>query len=182
MLRNSEHRPCFRITDPFRNSLKRRPLAPHPHPRCRERHRGRTETGESLIIRGLKVGGIYGPIRFARASLIAVWERDACIYPASKWEDVSILPGPDGISASSPNQVNGLGRPCPPQVLKKLVSPLSPSRLAQASRLGHLNRATESRQRADTFVASLSGTRECVHFCWRVRRKLLLFQVSVVCR
>ncbi len=28
-------------------------------------------------------GGIYGPIRFARASLIAVRERDACIYPAS---------------------------------------------------------------------------------------------------
>src|ERR1700733_14417464 len=45
--------------------------------------------------------------------------------------------------ASSPNQVNGLGRPCPPQVLKKLVSPLSPSCLAQASRQGHFNSATE---------------------------------------
>jgi hypothetical protein len=82
--------------------------------------------------------GIYGPIRFARASLIAVWERDACIYPASQWKRFH-LPGPDGICASSPNQVNGLGRPCPPQVLKKLVSPLSPSCLAQASRQGHLN-------------------------------------------
>jgi hypothetical protein len=28
------------------------------------------------------MGGIYGPIRFARASLIAVWERDSCIYIA----------------------------------------------------------------------------------------------------
>jgi putative transposase len=33
------------------------PLPPHPHPRCRERHGGRTETGESLIIPGLKMGG-----------------------------------------------------------------------------------------------------------------------------
>lgn len=31
--------------------------------------------------------------------------------------------GPDGICASSPNQVNGLElRPCPHQALKKLVS------------------------------------------------------------
>ena len=37
--------------------LKRRPLAPHPHPRCHDRHVGRTKTGESLIIPGLKMGG-----------------------------------------------------------------------------------------------------------------------------
>ena len=29
----------------------------HPHPRCGERHVGRTKTGESLIIPGLKMGG-----------------------------------------------------------------------------------------------------------------------------
>ena len=37
--------------------LKRRPLAPHPHPRYGQRHVGRTKTGESLIIPGLKMGG-----------------------------------------------------------------------------------------------------------------------------
>ncbi len=37
--------------------LKRRPLAPHPHPRYQARHVGRTKTGESLIIPGLKMGG-----------------------------------------------------------------------------------------------------------------------------
>ncbi len=36
--------------------LKRRPLAPHPHPRYAT-SAGRTKTGESLIIPGLKTGG-----------------------------------------------------------------------------------------------------------------------------
>ena len=39
--------------------LKRRPLAPHPHPRY-ARPVGRTKTGESLIIPGLKMGGRSG--------------------------------------------------------------------------------------------------------------------------
>src|SRR5438445_4647527 len=30
MLRNSEHRPCFRMTGPFRNSLGRRPFVGAP--------------------------------------------------------------------------------------------------------------------------------------------------------
>jgi hypothetical protein len=38
----------------FCNSLKRRPLAPDPHPRYAA---GRTKTGESLIVAGLKMGG-----------------------------------------------------------------------------------------------------------------------------
>jgi hypothetical protein len=33
------------------------PLPHNPHPRYRDRHAGRTETGESLIIPGLKMGG-----------------------------------------------------------------------------------------------------------------------------
>ena len=37
--------------------LKRQPLAPHPHPRCRDRPVGRTKTGESHTICGLKMGG-----------------------------------------------------------------------------------------------------------------------------
>jgi len=47
----------------------RRPLAPHPHPRYGDRHAGRTETGESLIIPGLKMGGRSSPLPDFCASL-----------------------------------------------------------------------------------------------------------------
>ena len=47
--------------------LKRRPLAPDPHPRYAA---GRTKTGESLIVPGLKAGGRSVPIRSAFAYLL----------------------------------------------------------------------------------------------------------------
>ena len=81
-----------------------------------------------------KSGSIYGPIRFARALMVACGKETRAYIRPHTWK-MCHLPGPDGICASSPNQVNGLERPRSPQVLKKLVSPLSPSCLAQASRL-----------------------------------------------
>ena len=93
-------------------------------------------TSEIILSFVPKQGSIYGPIRFARALMIACGKETRAYIRPHTWK-MFHLPGPDGICASSPNQVNGLGRPCPPQVLKKLVSPLSPSCLAQASRLGH---------------------------------------------
>jgi hypothetical protein len=61
-------------------------------------------------------------------------ERDAHIYPASDIGGRVFPPGHNGICASSPYQLSGLYRPAPSQVLKKLVSPVTPSLMAQASR------------------------------------------------
>src|SRR5882724_2125759 len=52
----------------------------------------------SLIAEPYYIG--YGPAPSGR--------QPSCIH----------LPGPDGICASSPNQVNGLGRPCPRRFLR----------------------------------------------------------------
>jgi len=91
-------------------------------------------TSEIILSFVPKQGSIYGPIRFARALMIACGKETRAYIRPHTWK-MFHLPGPDGICASSPNQVNGLERPRSPQVLKKLVSPLSPSCLAQASRL-----------------------------------------------
>jgi hypothetical protein len=56
-----------------------------------------------------KFWGIYGPIRFARAFEADVFwnETRAYIRPLTDEEPKRSL-GPDGICASSPNQISGL--------------------------------------------------------------------------
>jgi putative transposase len=56
----------------------RRPLAPHPHPHYGERHGGRTETGESLIIRGLKMGAGHTTKRYANRKVFRTIGR--CVF------------------------------------------------------------------------------------------------------
>src|SRR5579859_4165742 len=69
------------------------------------------------------MGGIYGPIPFARAASIAHEEMRRVHISGLLVRSWVCSSGPDGICASSPNQVNGLPTAAlPPQVLKKLIS------------------------------------------------------------
>jgi hypothetical protein len=90
-----------------------------------------------LAFAGLNRGGIYGPVRNARASNeFSQQDRDAYIYPAFFLSRRAFHSGHDGICASSPYQLSGPRGPTPVQVLKKLVSPVAPSRGGSSISLG----------------------------------------------
>src|SRR5438445_7412934 len=64
MLRNSEHRPCFRMTGPFRNSLGRRPFLGAPSRLSSDRTGGSVistlEEKDSYDVGGAKSDGHGG--------------------------------------------------------------------------------------------------------------------------
>jgi hypothetical protein len=77
---------------------------------------------ECKIMTRSRRGASGDPSRAQELRKLCAIDRDACMNPGSELLGAGCSSGPDVICASSPNQVSGLLWPCPPQVLKKLVS------------------------------------------------------------
>jgi hypothetical protein len=86
--------------------------------------------------------------------------------------------GPDGICASSPNQVIGLLRPCPPQVLKKLVSAICAIFSGSSISTGIFS----SMPRAGRPLRARSATTRFEHSCSRQPHRLSTYLNGAACQ